>query len=118
LQRTFPIAAPTPLAAIQFRMEQEGLEPRDLEPFIRSRARVSEVLNGERPLSIDMIRALHKNPSIPTEVLIQADPNRRRRPRRTYPSWRRIEVRPLPGGRFGRPNSGQGTFSIWRSPLR
>jgi HTH-type transcriptional regulator/antitoxin HigA len=70
----FPIAAPTPLAAIQFRMEQEGLEPRDLEPFIGSRARVSEVLNGERPLSIDMIRALHKNLGIPADVLIQADP--------------------------------------------
>ena len=70
----FPIAAPTPLAAIQFRMEQEGLEPRDLEPLIGSRARVSEVLNGERPLSIDMIRALHKNLGIPADVLIQADP--------------------------------------------
>ncbi|HEY1929854.1 MAG TPA: ImmA/IrrE family metallo-endopeptidase [Caulobacteraceae bacterium] len=70
----FPIAAPTPLAAIQFRMEQEGLEPRDLEPFIGSRARVSEVLNGERPLSIDMIRALHRNLGIPADVLIQADP--------------------------------------------
>jgi HTH-type transcriptional regulator/antitoxin HigA len=70
----FPITAPTPLAAIQFRMEQEGLEPRHLVPFIGSRARVSEVLNGERPLSIDMIRALHRNLGIPADVLIQADP--------------------------------------------
>lgn len=70
----FPVAAPTPLAAIQFRMEQQGLEPRDLEPFIGSRARVSEVLSGARPLSIDMIRALHEKLGIPAEVLIRADP--------------------------------------------
>lgn len=70
----FPIAAPTPLAAIQFRMEQQGLEPRDLEPYIGSRARVSEVLSGARPLSIDMIRALHEKLGIPAEVLIRADP--------------------------------------------
>jgi len=70
----FPIAAPTPLAAIQFRMEQQGLEPRDLEPYIGSRARVSEVLSGARPLSIDMIRALHEKLRIPAEVLIRADP--------------------------------------------
>jgi HTH-type transcriptional regulator/antitoxin HigA len=70
----FPVAAPTPLAAIQFRMEQQGLEPRDLEPYIGSRARVSEVLSGARPLSIDMIRALHGKLGIPAEVLIRADP--------------------------------------------
>jgi len=73
-EQHFPIAAPTPLAAIQFRMEQQGLEPRDLVKFIGSRARVSEVLNGERPLSIEMIRALHQNLGIPAEVLIRADP--------------------------------------------
>jgi len=70
----FPIAAPTPLAAIEFRMEQQGLEPRDLVKFIGSRARVSEVLSGERPLSIEMIRALHQHLGIPAEVLIRADP--------------------------------------------
>jgi HTH-type transcriptional regulator / antitoxin HigA len=73
-EKHFPIAAPTPLAAIKFRMEQQGLEPRDLVKFLGSRARVSEVLNGERPLSIEMIRALHKNLGIPAEVLIRADP--------------------------------------------
>jgi HTH-type transcriptional regulator/antitoxin HigA len=69
----FPIAAPTPLAAIRFRMDQEGLTPKDLEPFIGSRARVSEVLSGTRPLSIDMIRALHQHLGIPAEVLIRTE---------------------------------------------
>jgi HTH-type transcriptional regulator/antitoxin HigA len=69
----FPIAAPTPLAAIRFRMEQAGLTPRDLEPYIGSRARVSEVLSGTRPLSIDMIRALNEHLGIPAEVLIRVE---------------------------------------------
>ena len=70
----FPIALPSPLAAIRFRMEQDALTPRDLEPYIGSRARVSEVLSGVRPLSIDMIRALHEHLGIPAEVLIQPEP--------------------------------------------
>lgn len=72
----FPIAAPTPLAAIRFRMEQTGLTPRDLEPFIGSRSRVSEVLSGARSLSIDMIRALNEHLGIPAEVLIRPEPQR------------------------------------------
>ncbi len=69
----FPIAAPTPLAAIRFRMEQGALTPKDMEPFIGSRARVSEVLSGVRPLSIDMIRALNQHLGIPAEVLIRSE---------------------------------------------
>ncbi len=71
----FPIEAPTPLAAIQFRMEQQSLTPRDLIPHIGSRSRVSEVLNGTRALTIDMIRALHQELGIPAHVLIGADEN-------------------------------------------
>ena len=70
----FPIEAPTPLSAIRFRMEQENLTPRDLEPYIGSRARVSEVLSGTRSLSIEMIRALNQHLGIPAEALIRSDP--------------------------------------------
>lgn len=55
------VDAPDPIAAIKFRMEEKGLTPRQLEPFIGSRARVSEVLTGKRSLSIDMIRSLHED---------------------------------------------------------
>jgi HTH-type transcriptional regulator/antitoxin HigA len=65
-----PVAGPTPVAAIKFRMEEMGLSPRQLEPFIGSRARVSEVLSGKRQLSIDMIRSLHEGLGIPYESLI------------------------------------------------
>lgn len=64
------LEAPSPIAAIRFRMEQMGLTPRQLEPFIGSRARVSEVLSGKRRLSIDMIRSLHEGLGIPYESLI------------------------------------------------
>ena len=64
------IDAPSPEAAIKFRMKEMGLSPRQLEPFIGSRARVSEILSGKRQLSIDMIRSLHEGLGIPYESLI------------------------------------------------
>ena len=73
------IGLPTPIQAIRFRMEQGRLSPRDLEPYLGTRARVSEVLRGTRPLSIDMIRALHRHLEIPAEVLI-AEPATRTAP--------------------------------------
>jgi HTH-type transcriptional regulator/antitoxin HigA len=67
----FPIAAPDPIAAIQFMMEQKGLTRRDLEPVIGSRGRVSEVLSRKRPLTLPMVRALNSLLDIPTDVLAQ-----------------------------------------------
>ena len=65
-----PIGPPDPISAILFRMEQQGLTRRDLEPFIGSRARVSEVLGRRRALTLDMIRRLHAGLHIPLESLI------------------------------------------------
>jgi HTH-type transcriptional regulator/antitoxin HigA len=70
-EKTVPMGYPSPLAAIQFRMEQEGLTPRDLIPFMGSRAKVSEVLSGKRSLTMQMARALHANLGIPADVLLQ-----------------------------------------------
>jgi HTH-type transcriptional regulator/antitoxin HigA len=67
------IDAPHPVEAIRFAMEQRGLSRRDLEPFIGSRARVAEVLNRKRPLTLAMIRKLHLGLGIPAEVLIRED---------------------------------------------
>jgi HTH-type transcriptional regulator / antitoxin HigA len=67
----WPIEPPSPVEAIIFRMEQFGMSRADLEPYIGSRARVSEVLNGRRPLSLQMIRRLHEGLGIPLECLIQ-----------------------------------------------
>jgi HTH-type transcriptional regulator/antitoxin HigA len=66
----YEIASPTPVEAIRFRMEQGGLKPRDLEPMIGPRSRVSEVLSGRRSLTIDMIRALHAHLGIPLASLV------------------------------------------------
>ena len=62
---------PTPVAAIEFRMDQAGLAPRDLVPYIGSRAKVSEVLSGKRTLTIRMARALHEHLGIPADVLLR-----------------------------------------------
>lgn len=82
----YPIAAADPVEAIKFRMAQARLKPRDLIPLIGSRSRVSEVLSGARPLSLDMIRALNKHLGIPAAALIgSAAPNA---PERTAPPSR------------------------------
>lgn len=72
-QETF--ATPSALSAIAFRMEQAGLKPRDLIPFIGSRAKVSEVLSGKRPITLPMARALHKNLGIPADLLLADEPD-------------------------------------------
>jgi len=73
-ERRHDIPRPDPIAAILYTMESRGLSRRDLEPYIGSRARVSEVLSRKRPLSIEMIRKLHTGLGIPAEVLIQPYP--------------------------------------------
>ena len=70
-QEQFPIDLPDPVAAIKFRMEQEGLRQKELEKYFPGKNRVSEVLNHKRPLSIGMIRALHRGLGIPAEVLLR-----------------------------------------------
>ena len=72
--RHYPLDAPDPIAAIKFRMDQQGLTPRDLEPMIGSRARVSEVLGGKRALSMAMVWRLHKGLGIPAQCLIRPPP--------------------------------------------
>jgi len=69
--RHYPIDAPDPVAAIEFAMEQRGLSRRDLEPLIGSRARVAEILNRRRALTLPMIRRLHQRLGIPADVLIR-----------------------------------------------
>lgn len=86
--RVYPMEAPTPVEAIVFRMEQQDLSRRDLEPLIGSRARVSEILNGTRQLTLPMIRRLNRVLGIPAEVLIgqgTAQPQARRAGKKLTP---------------------------------
>lgn len=69
----FPIGLPNPIEAIKFRMEQQNLTRKDLEKYIGSQSKVSEILNKRRPLSLGMIRALHQGLDIPAEVLLQEE---------------------------------------------
>jgi HTH-type transcriptional regulator / antitoxin HigA len=79
----YPIDLPNPIEAIKFRLEQSGKDHRALIGVIGGRPRVHEVLSGKRPLSLNMIRSLHKKFHIPADVLIRPLPQRRRRVRRS-----------------------------------
>ena len=68
----FPIGFPDPVEAIKFRMEQLGYSQADLVKVMGLKSRVSEILNRKRKLSLEMIRQLHQQLNIPSEVLIQA----------------------------------------------
>jgi HTH-type transcriptional regulator/antitoxin HigA len=67
---------PDPIDAIKYHMDQKGLAPRDLIPFVGSRNRVYEVLNRKRPLTLKMVWRLHKGLGIPAESLIKGGADR------------------------------------------
>ena len=66
----YPIEASTPIEAIKFQMDQRGLKLKDLQAFLGSPSKVSEVMNGKRPLSLNMIKKLHSGLNIPYENLL------------------------------------------------
>lgn len=68
----FPIGFPDPIEAIKFRMEQMGFTQSDLAKVLGLKSRASEILNRKRKLTLEMIRLLHDNLKIPTEVLVQS----------------------------------------------
>lgn len=70
-ERHFPISPPNPIDAIKFRMEQLQLGQKDMVPFIGTKSKVSEVLNGKRPLTLSMMRSLNKGLGISAEVLLK-----------------------------------------------
>lgn len=82
----YPVDLPDPIEAIKFRLEQQGKDYRALIGIIGQRTRVYEVMRGDRPLSLNMIRKLHSSLKIPAAVLIQSSPGRKQRirKRKTY----------------------------------
>jgi len=73
-EKYYPIGQPDPVEAISHQMESQGLTRRDLEAYLGSRARVSEILNRKRSMSLQMIRKLQKGLGIPAEILIRSYP--------------------------------------------
>ena len=67
----FQIELPDPIAAIEFRLEQLDGSHRDLIPLIGSENLVAEVMSKQKPLTLEMIRAIHHHLGIPTDVLLQ-----------------------------------------------
>ncbi len=75
-RKRYPLDLPDAVEAIKYHMDQAGLQPRDLIPFIGSRNRVHEVLNRKRPLTLKMVRRLHEGLGIPAESLIRSGQGR------------------------------------------
>jgi HTH-type transcriptional regulator/antitoxin HigA len=97
-RQAYPMDLPTPIAAIQFRLEQQGKDHRALIGVIGQRTRVYEVMRGDRPLSLNMIRNLHRQFEIPAEALIQ-QPRRshtRKRASAEHRAKTRRSGKPLP----------------------
>ena len=72
--KNYPIGLPDPIEAIKIRMEDLGLNRKDLEDAIGSKGRISEILNRKRPLTLPMVQRLSKKLGLPTEVLAQPYP--------------------------------------------
>ena len=70
-KKHFPIEAPNPVEAIKFRMDQLGMEQKDLARLLGSKSRASEILSGKRSLSLRQIKILYRKLGIPAEILIQ-----------------------------------------------
>ena len=94
-EKVYAVPAPDPVEAILYHMESRGLSRRDLEPYIGNRARVSEILNRKRPLTLTMIQRLHNELGIPAASLLRASSVRgkarksttaRKRSRQTIPA--------------------------------
>jgi HTH-type transcriptional regulator/antitoxin HigA len=90
-EKAHPIPLPDPIAAIRFRMEQQGLSRSDLVQYIGSQSKVSEVLSGKRPLSLPMMRRLHAGLGIPADALMQ-EPGATLPPATPEVEWQRFPV--------------------------
>jgi HTH-type transcriptional regulator/antitoxin HigA len=87
----FHFDLPDPIEAIRFRMEEQGLMQRDLVPYIGSKSKVSEILSGKRPLTLQMIRALNAGLDIPAEVLLR-ETNKAQNDKCTDIDWQQFPI--------------------------
>ena len=91
----YDLPAPDPIEAIHYHLESRGLTRRDLEPYMGSRARISQILNRQRALSLGTIRKLHQGLGISAEVLLQPYRIRKSKARavlqRTTSSYKRMQ---------------------------
>jgi HTH-type transcriptional regulator/antitoxin HigA len=101
-EQHFSIPTPDPVEAVQYFIESRGLTRKDLEPYLGSRARVSEILSRKRPLTLRMIQRLHRELGIPAEVLLTPYSVRRTPTQRGPAPKRRRPAAPQGQGRSAR----------------
>jgi HTH-type transcriptional regulator / antitoxin HigA len=91
-EKAYPIDLPDPIEALRFRMDQEGLKPKDLIPYIGSKSKVSEVLSRRRALSLAMIRKLVAGLNFPAEVALRETKVTTARPTKSRVGNRRLNA--------------------------
>ena len=69
-QKHYLVPAPNPTEVIRYRLQQTGMQEKELNKILGGRSRKSELLSGKRKLSLNMIRELHNKLHIPAETLI------------------------------------------------
>jgi len=70
-ERHYIIAAPSPIEAIKYRMEQQGLTNKDLAEILGFKSRVSDIFKKNRKLNLGMVRKLYNALHIPLETLVK-----------------------------------------------
>ncbi|MBX3051843.1 MAG: hypothetical protein KF753_10240 [Caldilineaceae bacterium] len=70
-EKHYPIPPPDPIEAILYTIESQGMTWRDLEPYLGSQTRITEILNRQRALSLEMIRSLQSGLGITADILVQ-----------------------------------------------
>ena len=115
-RRSYSIEPLSPIEAIKVRCEQLGWSRKELEPLIGSRARVSEVLTGKRPLTLPMIRSIHRAMAIPADILI-SEPRKPAAARSRTARSRRVGSGPSVA-RAARQGVAPGGRARVRSPIR
>ena len=66
----YPVPSPDPITAIKLKMEEKGLRNKDLERYIGSKSYVSQILNGKKPLTLEIVKMIHRFLGIPAEILL------------------------------------------------
>ena len=104
-EQHFSFPAPDPVEAVNYFMESRGLARKDLEPYIGNRARVSEILNRKRSLTLRMIQRLHSELGIPAEMLLKPYQIQKVKSRKTLPSSTRMRPTRASAQRSGARNA-------------
>ena len=66
----YSIPSPDPIEAIKIKMEEKGLKSKDLIGIIGSKGYISSLLNGKKPLTLEIARIFHQKLGVSADILL------------------------------------------------